>query len=130
MKHAAAIALVAGWLMLPSPVRAAGPVAVPGTADVKPAPVWYLMLPPIRHNWDTAAPFSQWTKIKTFVSEKECRAHSITALEDWRWREIAAHLGGKTQLFIATSSYSPKERQNLRCVSAKGPPPEGKITHS
>lgn len=36
--HAAALALV-GWLMMPSPLRAAGsPIAVPGTADVEAGP--------------------------------------------------------------------------------------------
>ena len=57
--HAAAVAfVVVVWLLLPLPLHAAGPVAVPGTADVEPARAWALLLPPLRHNWDTTAPFS------------------------------------------------------------------------
>ena len=36
-RHTAALALI-GWLMLPLPLVAEGPVAVPGTADVEMAP--------------------------------------------------------------------------------------------
>jgi hypothetical protein len=37
LRHTAALVLI-GWLMLPLPLAAEGPVAVPGTADAEMAP--------------------------------------------------------------------------------------------
>ena len=38
LRHAAALALVGWYLMMPLPLRADGPIAVPGTADVETPP--------------------------------------------------------------------------------------------
>ena len=58
---------------------------------------WNPMMPPLHHNnWDTKAPFSQWTKIKTFTNEKECRMHTIGAMQEYGYnilRESAAQSG-------------------------------------
>jgi hypothetical protein len=56
LEIAAALTFIV-WL--PLPLRAADPVAVPGTADVVAARAWDLLMPP-QHFWDTTAPLSQW----------------------------------------------------------------------
>jgi hypothetical protein len=62
--HSTALVLIA-WLLLPLPLRAAGPVAVPGTADVPMG--WYLMSAPAMPTpgggysiADSTAPISRW----------------------------------------------------------------------
>ena len=71
LQHVAAFALVGWYLMLPSPLRAAGdPFTVPGTADV--VETWYLVLPNA----------TGLTKIKSFATEAECRAGTIRGLSD------------------------------------------------
>jgi hypothetical protein len=80
------------------------------------------MLPQLRHNnWDTKAPFSQWTKIQTFTNEKECRMHTIGAMQEYGYntlRESAAQSGANV-LFIDTRSYSIIEAQSMPA----SPPP-------
>lgn len=47
---------------------------------------WYLMLPPLlrdRRDWNTGAPLSQWTIIKSFHTRKDCRVHTHEALEEY-----------------------------------------------
>jgi hypothetical protein len=69
---------------------------------------WYPMLPPLRHNnCDTMAPFSQWTKIKTFTNEKECRMHTIGAMQEYGYntlRESAAQSGANVHFLSARAA--------------------------
>jgi hypothetical protein len=68
-RHAAALALVVGWLLMEPPYRTlpAWPGAPPGTNIVKP---------------DMTAPFSQWTVIKTFPTEKVCHEQAPAIVDD------------------------------------------------
>jgi hypothetical protein len=69
LEIAAALTFIV-WL--PLPLRAADPVAVPGTADVVAARAWDLLMPP-QHFWDTTAPLSQWKILETFPTDQACR---------------------------------------------------------
>lgn len=79
-----------------SPRRRAGPCGL------------YLMLPPLRrNNCDTTAPFSQWTKIKTFTDEKECRMHTIGGMQEYGYntlRESAAQSGANVHFLWARAA--------------------------
>lgn len=78
LRHIAALAVVACFL-LPSSLRAAdAPIAVPGTADV--AGTWYLVAAP----WYGPPCCSQWIKTKTFSTEDECKkAQTSDALRQY-----------------------------------------------
>lgn len=131
--HTAALALVV-WLMMPLPLAAAGPAAVPGAADVLPAPAWDLLLPPLRPLFgpappgdrpvetDLKAPLSRWIIIKTFPTEKKCREQASDALADYRFKkeaEILAPMGYRFQLLRDVRNL--KEEQTLRCVATDDP---------
>ena len=83
---------------------------MPGTADVETAPEWYLWLPPLRRDrrdWDTSAPFSRWTKIKAFRTQKDCRAGTQDAVEAYRLGRSVAP--------------TPEYEGVLRCIAADDP---------
>jgi len=121
--------------MAPPPLCAAdGSIAVPGTADVEAGP-WYLLLPPdhplivpvppegTTGVTDLTAPFSQWTMIKTFPTEKECHAQANDALAEYRFEkgcESLAKMGFKGGV-PAISRVSLEELKNLRCVAVDDP---------
>jgi hypothetical protein len=82
-RHAAALSLVV-WLLLPLPLHAAGPIAVPGTADVETG-LWYLMMAPANLSapacndcevpFDRTRPLSEWSINQAFATERECLDH-------------------------------------------------------
>jgi hypothetical protein len=130
---------VIAWLLLPVPLRAvplqpAGPVAVPGTADVQPAGAagWYLLIPPTnpvtaeepqRHPWPPnplTAPLSQWIKWGTFTSEQACRAAAKGPVgHDY---PMLVEPGGPLFFIISGNShYVLVAEKNIRCVAADDP---------
>jgi hypothetical protein len=126
--HAAALVLVGWYLMEPPPLHVAGgPVAVPGTADVEPG--WFLMQPPNRalpappgsprgmHTLaaDLTAPFSRWALIKTFPTEKECRARAGNT-----WVEAQDRGPGPGSIVVAAPAEFMK-LTNLRCIASDAP---------
>jgi hypothetical protein len=140
-----ALALVA-WLLLPLPLAAQGPISVPGTADVG-AQTWELLLPPLRplspseeialqmgggvaRETDLKAPFSEWTKIKTFPTEQECRARASDALDEYRAEMQGKWVALMSQRFnphpgvpmvSGSISHSITDEKNLRCIAADDP---------
>ena len=68
----------------------------------------YLMLLPLRrNNCDTTAPFSQWTRIKNFTNEKECRMHTIGAMQEYGYntlRESVARSGANVHFLSARAA--------------------------
>jgi hypothetical protein len=56
------IGLFAGWYLMRAPMV----LAVYAT-PVSPTPIYF----------DTSAPFSQWTKVGTFPTLRECEAHRV-----------------------------------------------------
>ena len=88
---------------------------------------WLLLLPPTRQgNWDTKAPLSQWTKMKTFTSEQACRAGTIAAIQSYGYTSAlqhasAAQRAAMANMFVGTSSYSGAEAESVRCVPADDP---------
>jgi hypothetical protein len=91
LRHAAALALVSWYLMLPLQGRSAGgcdhagdptdPVECDGAAV--PGTLWYLMSPPlvpITSGWshtDSTAPLSRWTIDSTYPTKEECDANRL-----------------------------------------------------
>jgi hypothetical protein len=142
-------ALVVAWLLLPLPLAAQGPIAVPGTADVGPAQTWELLLPPPRPlspsekialqmgagvagETDLKAPLSQWTIIKTFPSEKKCHAGASDALQEYHaemqgaWaQQMAQRLKNKRPGVVyglsESNGRSLQEEQTLRCIASDDP---------
>jgi hypothetical protein len=57
-RHTAALALVGWYLMVPLPLRADGPIAVPGTADVEMAPSSSPLI--VRGTADTPPEYELW----------------------------------------------------------------------
>ena len=84
LRHAAALALVGWYLMVPLPLRADGPIAVPGTADVETG-LWYLMIAPTNDSaptcndcavpFDLTRPLTDWRIQQAFPTEHECLDH-------------------------------------------------------
>jgi hypothetical protein len=139
--HTAALALVVWCLTMPSALRADGSIAVPGTADVETGISWYLMQPPYRPlpappGWppgthpaeaDITAPFSEWTKIKTFPTEKKCQQGAGDALAEYQSKQegkalarLSAQLG--VRVFSGRGDIrSLAEEKTLRCVASDDP---------
>jgi hypothetical protein len=99
ISHAAALALVVGWLLMEPPYRTlpAPPGSPPGT---------YI------RNSDMTAPCSQWTVIKTFPTEKVCHEQALAGRPAWT--------GIKQPFFVAGSAIG-QLKVDLRCVAAEDP---------
>ena len=92
-RHVAALALVGWYLMVPLPLRADGPIAVPGTADVETG-LWYLMMAPTNDSaptcndcevpFDRTRPLSQWRVYQAFPTKHECLDHPPGNAEDFQ----------------------------------------------
>ena len=73
---------------------------------------WYLMMPPLdqdTRDWNTAAPFSEWTTIKSFHSKKDCRVDTHEALEAYRIQHFR------------DATPTPEYEGILRCVANNDP---------
>jgi hypothetical protein len=136
--HTAALALVVWCLTMPSALRADGSIAVPGTADVETG-TWELLQPPsyplvvpvppggTPSATDFAAFYSQWTRIKTFPTEKECHAQANDALAEYQSKQEGKALARlSAQLGVRVVSghgdiRSLAEEKTLRCVASDDP---------
>ena len=70
-------------------------------------PAWYFIRPPLVHNtWDFTAPLSQWERVGTYTTEKDCR-HYLTG--------PAMPSVGMSRMYILP------EAQSRRCVASDDP---------
>jgi hypothetical protein len=146
LEIAAALAFIA-WLLLTLPLRAEGPVVVPGTADVVSAPAWDLLVPPLRYipahdgfaagsDFDLTAPVSRWIKVETFPTEQQCRASTRSGVGHDYLSEAAAlfeahagpHPAARPDPHVHHYSTSGPgdpvqivEQKNTRCVASDDP---------
>jgi hypothetical protein len=112
--HAAALALVGWYLMLP-PLRPVSP------EDVSDRPV-DLTVPPDRPMADLTAPFSQWTIIKTFPTEKECRVQAKAALSEYRFKKTKGSSAPTGYQAYPARDLSPLEQEkDSRCIATDDP---------
>lgn len=132
-RHVAALALVGWYLMVPLPLRADGPIAVPGTADVETG-LWYLMMAPTNDSaptcndcevpFDRTRPLSQWRVYQAFPTKQECLDHPPGNAEDFHCVATDdTRLKGKLALirwFFMTEPSRPVSRNGF--VSTKSAP--------
>jgi hypothetical protein len=72
---------------------------------------------------DLSAPYSQWTRIKTFPTEKECHEHAGEALSEYQSTMQAASFArqGISIFVLAVGKRNVREESQLRCVATNDP---------
>jgi hypothetical protein len=112
--HAVALALVGWYLMLP-PLR---PVSPEDVSDRRVD----LTVPPNRPMVDLTAPLAQWTIIKTFPTEKECRARAKAALSEYRFKKMKDSFATTGYQSYPARDLSPLEQEkDSRCIATDDP---------
>lgn len=88
LRHTAALALI-GWLMLPLPLAAEGPVAVPGTADAEMTPSSSPLV--VRGTADTPPKYENELRLRVDLLTRKCRL----LLDRIKWNRTRRRAAGR-----------------------------------